>query len=52
MSNTQKEEMEMAKKGNAAKSVKRAAKPRRLKDLPAKNAKGVKGGAILRRKAY
>ena len=37
----------------AKRAVKTAAKPARLKDLPAKKAKSVKGGVVrLRRKAY
>ena len=43
----------MAKKSKAAKpGVKKAAKRARVKDLPAKAAKDVKGGVTLRRKAY
>ena len=53
MRNVRKEERDMAKKGKAAKpGVKKAAKRARVKDLPAKAAKDVKGGVRLRTKAY
>lgn len=47
-------ETDMAPKTKPAKpAAKRAAKPARLKDLPAKSAKKVKGGGvILKRKTY
>ena len=49
--------MDMAKKSAAAKPVKKkAAKGARLKDLPTKKAKDVKGGvlarAVIKRKVY
>jgi hypothetical protein len=49
---TSTEDMMATKRKSAKPAAKKPATAGRLKDLSARNAKSVKGGAILRRKAY